>query len=210
MGNIDLSKMGFSGKMGHIVAYVVNGKQRFRTFSEPRNPKTPKQTAHRSRFGFVSSKMSPLFKQIKIGHKDNNLNFGTVCGRVNREAVVGQSPNLSLDYSKIKIAEGKLQKPTYANVKVDGKTNIANVKWNTEIDPNSKYGSENDNVSIVCFNETVPLEIFRYNKIKRNSGSATIELPKHWNASETHFWLYVSSWDMRLNSDSVYIVYTKT
>ena len=51
MGNIDLSKMGFSGKMGPVVAYVVNGKQRFRTFTEPRNPKTAKQTEHRSRFG---------------------------------------------------------------------------------------------------------------------------------------------------------------
>ncbi len=51
MGNIYLSKMGLSGKMGPIVAYIVNGKQRFRTFTEPRNPKTAKQTEHRSRFG---------------------------------------------------------------------------------------------------------------------------------------------------------------
>ena len=84
MGNIDLSKMGFSGKMGNIVAYVVNGQQRFRTFTEPRNPKTPKQTAHRSRFGFVSNKVSPLFAQIKIGYKIANV-FQCLFGFLNKK-----------------------------------------------------------------------------------------------------------------------------
>src|SRR5690554_2948200 len=119
MGNIDLSKMGLSGKMGPIVAYIVNGKQRFRTFTEPRNPKTAKQTEHRSRFGFVSNKVSPLFAQIKIGYKNNIIAFGTVCGQVNREAVIGTFPDLKIDYSKIQIAEGKLKPLSMVTLKID-------------------------------------------------------------------------------------------
>ncbi|NLD24726.1 MAG: hypothetical protein GX670_10940, partial [Bacteroidales bacterium] len=56
-----------------------------------------------------------------------------------------------------------------------------------------------------CFNEALPNEIFRKRSNNRVEGKAIVELPKHWNASETHFWLYASSWDMMHNSDSVYI-----
>jgi|SRR5690554_5276018 len=209
MGNIDLTKMGFSGKMGPIVAYVVNGQQRFRTYTEPKNPKTPKQTAHRSRFGFVSKKVSPLFSQIKLGYKDNNLVYGTVCGKVNREAVIGKHPNLKLDYSKIQIAEGKLQTPTMITVHIDEDTYTADFKWDSELDSNTKPANANDRVNIICFNEDVPFEIFRHNSVKRNAGKATIELPKHWNVSEAHFWLYLTSYDKRFNSDSIYITDSK-
>ena len=208
MGNIDVSTMGFSGRMGPTVAYVVNGHQRFRTYTKPNNPKTEKQTVHRSRFGFVSSKLSPLFKEIKLGFKDSNLNYGTVCGKVNREAVVGEFPNLALDYSKIKIAEGKLSIPINPSVKID-KTYIANFEWNTENDSKWNLTPEDDKINIVCFNETAPSEIFRRNSFKRKSGKAVIELPKHWSADVTHFWLYAASWNMEENSDSVYVEETK-
>ena len=205
MGNIDLTKMGFSGKMGNIVAYVVNGQQRFRTFTEPRNPKTPKQTAHRSRFGFVSNKVSPLFAQIKIGYKNNIIAFGTVCGQVNREAVIGTFPDMKIDYSKIKIAEGKLQPLSMVTLQIDEKTNTANLNWNYDIKSKTKFAKANDRVNIVCFNEALPHEIFRKDSFNRDECKSNIELPKDWNVSETHFWLYATSWDLMLNSDSVYV-----
>src|SRR5690554_7670159 len=205
MGNIDLSKMGLSGKMGPIVAYIVNGKQRFRTFTEPRNPKTAKQTEHRSRFGFVSNKVSPLFAQIKIGYKNNIIAFGTVCGQVNREAVIGTFPDLKIDYSKIQIAEGKLKPLSMVTLKIDEITNTANFNWDYETDSKAKFAKANDRVNIVCFNEALPNEIFRKRSNNRVEGKAIVELPKHWSASETHFWLYASSWDMMYNSDSVYV-----
>lgn len=211
MGNIDITTMGFSGRMGPTVAYVVNGEQRFRTYTKPNNPKTEKQTVQRSRFGFVSSKLSSLYKEIKIGFNDSSLNYGTVCGKVNREAVVGQFPDVSIDYSKIKIAEGKLQVPANASVNCEEtnisgeKSIIANFKWNTELDPITKWGSENDIINIVCYNETMTSQIFRYRNIKRYHGKASIELPEHWIAVETHFWVYATSWNRDINSDSVYV-----
>ncbi|MBF6598199.1 MAG: hypothetical protein ITF98_08225 [Fermentimonas sp.] len=209
MGNIDLSKMGLSGKMGPIVAYVVNGKQRFRTFTEPRNPKTPKQTAHRSRFGFVSKMVSPLYAQIKLGYKNDNLVYGTVCGKVNREAVISKYSDLKIDYSKIQIAEGKLQPLSTMTLQIDEITNTVTFNWDYETDSKVKFAKANDRVNIVCFNEALPKEIFRKSPNNRVDGKAIVELPKHWNASEAHFWLYVSSWDTMLNSDSVYLTYSR-
>lgn len=205
MGNIDLTKMGFSGKMGPIVAYVVNGRQRFRTYTEPRNPKTAKQTAHRSRFGFVSRMVSPLFSQIKIGHKNDKLTFGTLCGKVNREAVSGTHPDLKIDYSKIQISEGKIHPLSVVTLKIDEIANTANLNWSNDFDSKSKFSKANDRVNIVCFNEAHPSEIYIMNHFLRDECKATIELPKDWEAVETHFWLYTSSWDMTHNSDCVYV-----
>lgn len=205
MGNIDLTKMGLSGKIGPIVAYTVNGQQRFRTYTEPRNPKTAKQTAHRTRFGFVSQMVSPLFAQIKIGYNNDKIAYGTVCGKVNREAVIGTHPNFKIDYSKIKIAEGKLHPLSVVRLHIDEKTNTANFKWDYEIDSNIKLANSNDRVTIVCFNEALPYEIFSHNSFKRSNCKATVELPKHWNVLVTHFWIYTASYDRMLYSNSIYV-----
>ena len=43
MGKIDLNKMGLSGRIGPIIAYVTKGgKQAFRQYTVPSDPKTPK------------------------------------------------------------------------------------------------------------------------------------------------------------------------
>ena len=112
---------------------------------------------------------------------------------------------MKIDYSKIKIAEGKLQPLSMVTLQIDEKTNTANLNWNQDIKSKTKFDKSNDRVNIVCFNEALPNEIFRKSPSNRVEGKAIVELPKHWNASETHFWLYASSWDMMYNSDSVYI-----
>ena len=205
MGNLDTSKMGFSGRIGPIIAYMVNGKQRFRTYTDPRNPKTKKQTAHRSKFGFVSSMVSPLFKQIKIGFKDNNLNYGTVCGKVSREAVVGQFPDLSMDYSKIKIAEGKLRLPAEIKVKVEENSQVVRFTWNSENSSSSKPSGSEDRINIICLNEGVKeAKRFSTNFLRREE-KAHVELPEGWNPAEMHYWVYMSSYNRQVNSDSEYV-----
>jgi len=39
----------------------------------------------------------------------------------------------------------------------------------------------------------------------RRSGSFTYLLPDHWKAEQTHYWLYLLSYDMQEQSDSLYL-----
>lgn len=205
MGNIDLTKMEFSGRMGPIVAYVVNGRQRFRTYTEPRNPKTPKQTAQRFRFGFVSSKVSPLFNQIKLGFNNKKLAFGTVCGKVNREAVVGKYPNLSIDYSKIQIAEGKLQLPANIIADYQKETNVFILKWDNQLLPESGPGNSDDKVNIVCYDESESQIVRVHSSVKRKIGEVSFILQKNVQLDNIHFWIYLSSFEQGINSNSIYV-----
>ena len=194
-----------SGKVGSITTYVINGVQVVRANTVPRDPKTPKQLAHRMKFGLVNSGLSPLNSAIKLGYRGDRNAYRTLVGKVYREAVLGEYPNLTLDYSKIKIAEGCLQPPADISIEFDAATNIALFSWDAQISEAQKRANVNDQVNIVVLNE-------KYNAVnhisevaKRKEGAASIAVPNGWKPAHTHFWLYFSSHTLQMNSESVYV-----
>lgn len=208
MGKIDLSKFALSGRIGPIIAYTVNGKQVFRTYAKPTNRKTAKQTSHRTKFGFVSKSLSPLFDTIKKGYSTQSLKYGTICGKVIREAVIGKSPDYALDYSKIRIAEGELQLPANAKLLFQKDTNSCILEWDTGILEGLGPGRDDDVVKIVCYNEAESQMIKTQDAIKRSKGKAYLQLPEKVKPEEIHFWIYMSSFYLDINSNSMYL--TKT
>lgn len=203
MGFIDLTKTGLSGRIGPIVAYVVDGKQMYRTYTKTDKPKTENQKANQSKFGLVSSSISPLYKVIKEGFKDEKITFGGVCGKISREAVTGVSPDYKIDYSKIQIAKGDIKSPENISCDVDKDAKIVTLSWEPMTSSPGLRGGE-DKFQIVCFNESFPKEIITINKYSIDMGEAAVEIPERWNLADTHLWVYIKSWDGERNSDSVY------
>ena len=95
MGTIDLSKVsGLSGKVGPLVFYVTkNGKQVFRNHVKPTDPGTPKQVAHRAKFGLANKALSPLNKAITRGHPGDPNAYRAMVGKAYREAIEGEYPD---------------------------------------------------------------------------------------------------------------------
>lgn len=207
MGRIDLSKLsGFSGKIGPIIAYVTkDGKQVFRTYTKPRDPKTPRQLANRARFVLATKALSPLLMAIKRGHPGIHNAYRKLVGKACREAVVGEYPGLSVDYSKIQLADGPLQLPRDVHVTFDSHSRVAAFAWDTRLEPTSRHGSDADKVNIVCFDTANPSGAHTLTRGTRAAGKATVELPAGWQPATTHFWFYLSSPDLRYNSNSVYL-----
>ncbi|WP_313381944.1 DUF6266 family protein [Proteiniphilum saccharofermentans] len=207
MGTIDFSKLfGISGKIGPLVAYVTkDGKQVFRSYTKPRNPKTPKQTEQRARFALVNKGLSPLHKIIKQGHPGDENVYRKLVGKACREAVVGTYPDLRLDYSQIQIAVGRLQLPADINLHFESLSHTATFSWNTQLVYPSQAGSDNDRMNIVCFDSAHPAEMKTFYQYTRATGKAVISLDGDWQPSTTHFWIFLTSYDMRDISNSVYI-----
>lgn len=213
MGIVDLKKLGLiSGKIGPYVAYVSkDGKQILRKHVIPKDPKTPKQLAYRMRFGMVNKSLSPLNKVIKKGFLNKDNAYRKAVSKALNNAVIGEYPEYKLDYSKIQVAEGKLQLPTFVSVNVDSKTKLATVNWNPEPIFDTYPGREDDRVNIVCLNESTPEAVCFHNSAKRSKGTATIDLnskmvfSKLWSIKDLHFWFYLSTYDITQNSDSLYI-----
>jgi len=207
MGTIDFSKLfGISGKIGPVVAYVTkDGKQVFRSYTKPRNPKTPKQMEQRAKFALVNKGLSPLHKIIKQGHPGDENVYRKLVGKACREAVTGTYPDLRLDYSQIPLAVGRLQLPVDINLHIDTQSHTTTFSWNSQLVYPSQPGSDNDKMNIVCFDSDHSAEVKTFSRCTRAAGKAVISLDADWQPFRTHFWIYLTSHDMQDISNSVYI-----
>lgn len=155
--------------------------------------------------------LSPLNKAIKKGFLKTDNAYRKEISKALSYAVLGEYPNYKLDYSKIQIAEGKIQLPSFVSVEVDENIRVATFKWNPQLIFETYPGREDDQVNIVCLNEAIPEAVNFINSAKRSAGSATIDLSskmiinENWDSKDLHFWLYLSRFDLTQNSDSVYV-----
>jgi len=207
MGRIDLVKtMGLSGRIGPVVAYVTkDGKQVFRSYVKPRNPKTPKQKAQRAKFALANQALSPLHNAIGRGYPDVKNAYRTLVSKVYYEAIVGAYPDLRVDYSKIQLAAGKLQLPGDVSVRLDADSHTAFFRWDPRLTSPSLPGSDNDKVNIVCFNTRYTAETRTAGRNIRSVGEDSVRLSKHWLPADTHFWIYFRSNDLQNTSNSLHL-----
>ena len=198
-----------SGKIGPITTYVLNGKQVVRKSTKPNDPKTPKQLAHRMKFALVNKGLSPLNRSIKLGHRGDTYAYRRLVGKAYHEAIVGEYPDFALDYSKIKIAEGKLQLPAEIKMELDDENRAVNFTWEAKIATSQNLAKANDQINIVAFNVKENIVDSFSGVAIRSDGKASITLPRGWNLEDTHFWVYFSSFTLQMNSGSVYVYDSK-
>lgn len=196
---------GASGKIGDIVTFERNGTQVIREYVIPKDPKSPAQLAQRMKLELANKGLSPLTNRIKQGHLGNGKAYRTEIGRVIKECLVGEYPNLSLDYSLVQIAEGKLQLPENISVNIDDKNNSLDLSWDSDLKFPDKPGNQDDKMNIVCFNEKLSVAKLLYNTPKRSDGSASLRLPESWEIADIHLWVYMTSYELLINSKSIYL-----
>ena len=194
-----------SGKIGPVVAYMRNGESIVREHVIPKDPKTPAQLAQRMKLKLANNGLRPLKNQINIGYEGTGFTYRKVVGITMKENIVGGYPNLRIDYSRVKISEGKLQLPDYANVEFDIKTHTAKFYWDNQTPSNSKLGKSNDLVRIFLFNEKHMVGLTAPESENREKGFMTIAIPENWSIDDMHFWLILRSQHFKDKSDSLYI-----
>ena len=206
MGTIDLSKVsGLSGKVGPLVFYVTkNGKQVFRNHVKPTDPGTPKQVAHRAKFGLANKALSPLNKAITRGHPGDPNAYRAMVGKAYREAIEGEYPDFTFNYSKIRVASGRLPLPDEIRMEYHREAREAAFTWNPLHPEGTRVGKGNDRVYVVSFNTALPLEVKTVQRGFRSAGQATVPLPREWQPAATCFWLYFAAYDFRHHSNSLF------
>jgi hypothetical protein len=156
------------------------------------------------KFSAVNKALTPLREIIKMGYRDTSA-FPKVAGKALGEAVVGEYPDFSIDFSKIRIATGTLQSVEKATAKLSAETFRIDLSWDTTIGFQSTLGSGNDTVNVVCYNKSTELALTFNNVATRKKGSAVITLPEIWKGSDIHCWIYLTSADNHFQSNSVYV-----
>ncbi len=195
---------GASGKIGDIVTFERNGTQVIREYVIPKDPKSPAQLAQRMKLELANKGLSPLKFIIRRGHIGNSKAYRSSISKTMKGCIIGTYPNLTLDYSKVKLAEGKLQLPENALIRFDNKTNTINLTWRSSLTFSDQPGRSDDKVNIFYLNE----KLLDANQISntpiRSDGKASFKLPDNWEIADTHFWIYLTSYDLLQNSNSLY------
>jgi hypothetical protein len=194
-----------SGKIGNVVVYERNGKQIVRSNPKQRDPKTPAQLAHRLKFSLANKGLSPLNNVIKIGFKNSEKSYRKLVGEAYHNAIIGEYPNFSMDYSRIQVAEGKVQLPSNIQMSYEEGSNIVGFIWDTQIADTAINSRPDDHVNIVCLNSIFLAEMHTFNISKRSDGKAFLELPIGWKPEDLNFWIFITSYDLSENSDSIYL-----
>ncbi|MDD4778236.1 MAG: DUF6266 family protein [Fermentimonas sp.] len=195
---------GASGKIGDIVTFERDGTQVIREYVVPNDPKTPAQLAQRMKCEVANKGLSPLKIEIKRGHIGNSKAYRSAISTAMKNCIVGEYPNLSLVYSLIQIAEGKLQLPQNISVDIDKSNNRVNLNWISDLEFQDKPGRPDDKLNVVYFNEKFSVAKLLFSAPKRSDSKACFSLPDNWEISDTHIWVYMTSYSLSHNSDSLY------
>ena len=129
------------------------------------DPTTPKQLASRAKFALVNKKMSPLNNAIKKGFRGDAKVYRKAVTNAYHEAIAGEYSDYIFQYSKVKIADGKLEVPRKFSALADEDFCRVKFTWDPRRIDSSLTGKANDKVNIVCFNEDF-LMILRHSAAK--------------------------------------------
>lgn len=191
-----------SGKFGDALATQskATGKNYLRVASVPTNPRTPKQVAHRARFGYINQVLVPFYPVFKA-------NFGGHMGiryGINiafKEALMGEYPDFSLDFEKVKVAEGGIA-GTYQVQSTRTEPTKCKFDWDTTITDNHESLAK---AKFVFFNLDLNQVLTKDTEASYDSGTVEVEIPVIWKDANVLTWLYFVSSNGINNSNSQFL-----
>ncbi len=209
-----VSKNGmFSGRVGNLVYYVINGIQYVRAYTKPKNPNTKAQQRHRSKIKACGNFLGNFKKAILIGYQNEGpgIAFGQATKYHLANALRETTPAGTQDFSfdlipeKLKLSCGHISPPDILTCirAVD----TISMTWN------EKLGQvPNRQTDIVATAAWVPGEraIVQLHTGSRSGGSGHIKLPPAFTG-QVHVWAFYWNGEKSIKpsednvSDSVYV-----
>lgn len=187
--------LGFTGKLGNVIVYKRNGKYFARSVPKKRkdNP-TPTQLELRAKFALMSAfirQMSPVL--AKTYKSERYAHSNSAFARNYDHAICGSYPDLSIDFSKVLLANGNLESTHQAMVKLHGAGKVK-FTWN-----HACYGigsADHDNVVLICYCPELKKLHWTVGPAIRSDGKAVLALPE-FQGKEMHAWMtFISRTDV--------------
>jgi Family of unknown function (DUF6266) len=131
---------GFSGRIGNIIGYMMNGSQYIRLAPNKRTgAATMAQLIQRKKFSTMTRFMSPVASFLNDVHK-NKTRGKYSCNKLfsanHQEAVTGEYPWFTIDYRRFQLTAGTLPGPREMHVSCDPDA-FMNFHWEDQSNRNS-------------------------------------------------------------------------
>ena len=204
IGNNGLSN--FSGKFGTIVGGSWNGIQYIRCRPDYKKHKpTEKQILNQQRFRFANSLVHEFreFFYLSFEKEFGQSQASSAMKCLLNGVIVGEHPNLSVDYNKLLVAKGSLPAAAEA-VANSGEPGMINFSWvdnSNHIEP-GKYPWTHHSI-LVAYSEEMKELMYDLNGPRRAVGAGSLKIPAFFG-KEVHTWISFRSADHQLKANSVY------
>ena len=203
MGTYSKSTFGkIRGKVGESVGSKWRGVKVIRSLPEKSSkPATLLQLAVHARFALSAALLSPIKEVLNLGFGDKKLNkitgYNAAVKSFLAEAILGDYPSYSIDYSKVKMSKGSWGT---ADISITLSTNIS-FFW--EADLNGFNSFADDTMVFIIFNQDK-------NTYKLNNShmreDLEFSLPYPGKAGDViHIWSFCVKRDGQTVSNSVYV-----
>lgn len=194
---------GFSGKVGPVVGFTWRGKQVIRAkATSVRNPRTPAQLEQRAKFTLVGRFVRANTPYLRVGFAGSGgiSPVNAAMSRTIREAVTGAYPNFTLDWGKVRVAQGALEPAGGPSVTLSGSKFTFDIKSTT-----TGNGLPTDRMMPLLYNETKGESIYNVAGEARSVGSDSLSAPSEWKGDKVHAYLAMATQEGDTVSNSVYL-----
>jgi len=194
----------FSGKVGAVVGSSWKGIDYMRGRSRKRRSATGtlEQETHRAKFSLVSKFLRAFRSIISFGFTNLPVNQTAYNAALAQgmEAVVGEYPELKIDYVRTFVTNGKLEK-------ADSPSAVSNTPGGINFSWTDNSGSDDarpdDKAVLLAYCESLNSAVYNKAGATRNSGADTLSA-KAFAGKEVHTWIAFVSKDGKQISPSLY------
>lgn len=178
------------GRIGKVVGRVVRGQQIYSAYAgSGKNPRTPKQVAHRARFALAVSIGKALKGVVNLGLRNvastrrlqspYNMFVHTNMPHISYDASTGQA---EADYARLVVAEGDTPSVVFGEA-VFTEAGKVTVPYTSREEPGA---FDDDTVYLVVYAPEMGRSILGNGT--RSGGTVTVELPSVWSGTTVHVW----------------------
>jgi hypothetical protein len=176
----------FSGKIGNVVGYVLNGQQCVRGHVIPKQTNSEKANANRSKFSMAvrfTCGMKVALPVLYPGYKSSSL-WNQALRNILKTGFIGEDSNLTIDYSNVTISSCRIQGAVTAKAK--GRYGDIAVTWSRSKDINGE--KPGNKVILIAYCEALNKCIVSKVKIDSRARTAAFAVPD-FKRAEVHTWL---------------------
>ncbi|AOM76193.1 DUF6266 family protein [Pedobacter steynii] len=170
---------GFHGRIGNLVGYTLKGKHIIRKIGISTKPLTPARKANCQKMKVVNEILSPSLPVIRAGFRlavsgtdKNEYNEAVSYNKLN--ALQGEYPNISLDYTKVLVSMGDL--PVAVNPAISQNADGNEIEFSWEVPADLSYQYDNDRAMLMIYFPTLKVSCYHLIGSKRAEGKDTIRI----------------------------------
>lgn len=194
---------GFSGKVGTVVGSTWKKVSYMRALAlSVANPRTLRQLEQRSKFSMSMAFLRTLIPYVRVGYKNlgrNKTAFNAAMSYIMRHALMGEFPDITVDYRRVLVARGNLT-PVFdvTATKEDGKIKMT---WTD----NSGMGDAlaTDLAMPLAYNKKRAVSVYDFAAATRGDATLELTLPADWGDDPLAVYLAFRSEEQRSNTNSI-------